>query len=603
MNASRVRRTLQLALLALILGFILLGLERISPGLAQGDYRASIDGEVRSKATGQPVAGALVEVSLLGLSARTDQQGRFAWIDIPLAEPIVRANIAVSAPPLGAWQIEGVRIVADDTLMLNIDLKEAPTRLVVPEVLPERPRPALPEVDPAIPLRLEPGEALGSFPQTIRVRVTGNANCDTSAPYTVETVNFMEYVMNVLPNEWPGGWPGQSYRAGAMAVKMYAWYWIAQGGKWDDADVYDSTCDQVYIPGVSYSSTNNAINHTWNWLLTRGGSLISIHYLDTSARCNDYGWADCIGQWDTYWHALGNNGYEKLTWDEMLFKYFKGTALSPVMPPPPAGFALRFYGNGNGDIDRVKIPIDPQVPVDIGGDFTLEWWMKARIEDNQSSACASGANEDWINGNIVFDRDVFGAGDYGDYGVSLAGGRIAFGVNNGSESYTICGTAAIADGRWHHVAVTRAATGEMSIFIDGQIDSQGVGPTGDISYRDGRSSSYPNSDPYLVIGAEKHDAGPEYPSFNGWIDEMRLSSSIRYTTDFSPPESPFTTDSDTVGLYHFDEGFGNALNDSSGAPGGPSTGQRSYGGVINGPEWMLSDLFLPYKVFFPYVSN
>ncbi|MFV2044936.1 MAG: hypothetical protein ACC700_17080, partial [Anaerolineales bacterium] len=111
MNAFRVRRRLQLALLALILGFIVLGLGRISPGLAQGDYRASIEGEVRSKATGQPIVGALVEVSVLGLSARTDERGRFAWIDIPLAEPIIRVDIAVSAPPLGAWQIEGVRIV------------------------------------------------------------------------------------------------------------------------------------------------------------------------------------------------------------------------------------------------------------------------------------------------------------------------------------------------------------------------------------------------------------------------------------------------------------------------------------------------------------
>jgi hypothetical protein len=251
----------------------------------------------------------------------------------------------------------------------------------------------------------------------------------------------------------------------------------------------------------------------------------------------------------------------------------------------------------------VKIPIDPPVPVDVGGDFTLEWWMKAQIEDNPSSACASGANEGWINGNIIFDRDVFGTGDYGDYGVSLAGGKIAFGVNNGSESYTICGSAALADGGWHHVAVTRRVTGEMSVFIDGQIDSQAVGPAGDISYRDGRSSSYPNSDPYLVIGAEKHDAGAEYPSFNGWMDEVRLSNSIRYTTGFAPPESPFTTDSETIGLYHFDEGFGNTVNDSSGSPGGPSAGQRLYGGITNGPEWMVSDLFLPYKSFFPFISN
>jgi len=570
---------------------------------AQESFRASIKGEVRSKETERLIAGALVEVPEFGLRVNTDRQGSFAFTDISLTEPIAPTLITVTAPGFGEWRIEGVRVVADDTLLLTVELQESSTHLVVPDLPLQRPQPIPPPTELAIPLDLEAGIPSVSFPATIRVRVTGNAYCDTSLPYTVETVNFMEYLMNVLPNEWPGGWPGQSYRAGAMAVKMYAWYWIAQGGKWDDADVYDSTCDQVYIPGVAYTSTNNAIFFTWNWLLSRNDSLISIHYLDTSARCSEYGWNDCIGQWDTYWHALGNNGYEKLTWDEMLFRYYENTELDPVIPPPPAGFALRFYGNGYGDIDRVKIPIDPPVPVDVGGDFTLEWWMKARIEDNASSACTSGANEGWINGNIIFDRDVFGAGDNGDYGVSLAGGKIAFGVNNGSESYTICGEVAIADGGWHHVAVTRRVTGEMSVFIDGQIDSQAVGPAGEISYRDGRSSSYPNSDPYLVIGAGKNDADPEYPSFSGWMDEVRLSSSVRYTTDFSPALAPFSADSETIGLYHFDEGFGNGINDSSGALGGPSPGQRLYGGITNGPEWMASDLFLPYKAFFPFVSN
>ena len=39
----------------------------------------------------------------------------------------------------------------------------------------------------------------------------------------------------------------------------------------------------------------------------------------------------------------------------------------------------------------------------------------------------------------------------------------------------------------------------------------------------------PESDPFLVIGAEKHDAGSLYPSYRGWIDEVRLSTVRRYT--------------------------------------------------------------------------
>lgn len=96
----------------------------------------------------------------------------------------------------------------------------------------------------------------------IRVRVKGYPYYDTSREYEVETIDFKEYAKHVLPNEWGARWPGESLRAGLMAVKMYAWSYIAAGGKWPDADVYDSTCDQVYIPSISYTSTDRAVDFT-----------------------------------------------------------------------------------------------------------------------------------------------------------------------------------------------------------------------------------------------------------------------------------------------------------------------------------------------------
>lgn len=102
----------------------------------------------------------------------------------------------------------------------------------------------------------------------------------------------------------------------------------------------------------------------------------------------------------------------------------------------------------------------------------------------------------------------------------------------------------------------------MRIFVDGQRDAEGFGPAGDIRYREGRSSSYPN-DPYLVIGAEKHDFDrTTYPSYSGWIDEVRISRIVRYEGSFTPPIAPFIHDENTVALYPFDEG-----------PEGPCTGQ------------------------------
>jgi len=117
------------------------------------------------------------------------------------------------------------------------------------------------------------------------------------------------------------------------------------------------------------------------------------------------------------------------------------------------------------------------------------------------------------------------------------------------------------------------------------LDGEGDGPDGDLSYRDGRTSTYPN-DPFLVIGAEKFDTDRlAYPSFRGWIDEVRVSLGLRYAAPFPTPAGRFSPDADTMGLYHFDRGFGDTIEDSAAAAGGPSTGLREYGGVVNGPEW------------------
>jgi hypothetical protein len=262
-----------------------------------------------------------------------------------------------------------------------------------------------------------------------------------------------------------------------------------------------------------------------------------------------------------------------------------------------SGYSLRFYGHGSGDIDRVKVKIDaPSVPVDVGANFTIEFWLKANLIDNTSPACVTGG-ANWMNGNIIVDRDVFGNGDYGDFGISLANGKVAFGMARGASGNTICGTKSIADGNWHNVAVTRSSTyGDMRIFVDGILDGSGRGPAGNISYRDGRTTSYPNSDPYLVFGAEKHDTGPQFPSFNGFLDEIRISTVVRYTRNFIVSTSAFKADLSTAALYHFDEGPAGpctgVIIDSSRA--GTNPGQcKNGGGAPAGPEYSTDSPIVP----------
>ena len=252
---------------------------------------------------------------------------------------------------------------------------------------------------------------------------------------------------------------------------------------------------------------------------------------------------------------------------------------------------MRFFGNGKEDMDRVKIDVTGK-PVNVGaGAFTIEFWMKAAQKDNPSGPCQEG-NDAWINGHVIVDRDLWGPDLNGDFGISLYGGRISFGVTRASgNGNSICSSAVVADGAWHHVAAVRSGA-QLRIFVDGQEAGQGTGPTGDVSY-DPKGAAPPDmpNEKYLVLGAEKHDAGAEYPSYHGFLDELRISKIARYTGSFSPPAAPFTPDADTVGLYHFDEGQGTTLSDSSQAPGGPSDGVLFVGGVPQGPLWSFESPF------------
>ena len=263
-------------------------------------------------------------------------------------------------------------------------------------------------------------------------------------------------------------------------------------------------------------------------------------------------------------------------------------------PGQLTGMSLRFHGNPTAEVDRVKVPIDPQVAADLGGDLTVEFWLKTEPDANPSSSCQAGS-DGWTYGNVILDRDVFGTGDYGEYGVSLSGGRIAFGVGRGGRQQTICGLIDVADGRWHHVALTRrVADGVMRIYVDGTESAQGVGPAGDISYRDGRPTGV-SSDPFLVVGASKADDGASGHGFSGAIDELRLSSSIRYSSPFDRPIAPFTADAETALLFHFDEGpAGPCVSSVVDTSGRATHGQCRHGGSTTpGPLYEADAPFLP----------
>jgi hypothetical protein len=277
--------------------------------------------------------------------------------------------------------------------------------------------------------------------------------------------------------------------------------------------------------------------------------------------------------------------------------------------------SLRFYGHGvtAPDEDRVKIriddpalPADPGPPVDVGAsDFTIEFWLRAAAADNTAASVACGFNIDWIYGNILIDRDRYDQDR--KFGVSLAGGEVVFGVSgDGTGDATLCSTSQVLDDAWHHVALQRRRSdGRLWLYVDGTLEAELDGPDGDVSYPDdGMPGNYcggpcTNSDPFVVLGAEKHDAGAQFPSYAGLLDELRFSDSLRYSgSAFAVPAAAFAPDADTVGLYHFDAAPGpcsGVVPDS--AAGSPTDGDCRFGGAAPaGPVYTADSPFAAVPV-------
>lgn len=227
--------------------------------------------------------------------------------------------------------------------------------------------------------------------------------------------------------------------------------------------------------------------------------------------------------------------------------------------------AIYFHGDASTEAssERVLVALENNSPVNVSHDFTLEAWIRCEARNNQGHVYAADHGDGWTRGNILADRDVFGNADPGDFGLSighapgLPGGVrvLAFGISQRGRGITITGRTHVADGEWHHIAVTReSVSGEIKLFVDGQADASGKGPAGEIHYEPSRSASHAPANGFLVLGAEKHDTAAGALAYRGWMDEFRLSETVRYAREFRPPTQPFLPDAQTRLLLHFDEG-------------------------------------------------
>lgn len=164
------------------------------------------------------------------------------------------------------------------------------------------------------------------------------------------------------------------------------------------------------------------------------------------------------------------------------------------------GQALQF----NGTNQSVTIPRVVGL-----NDFTISFWMKTT---------QTGATGSWGSGKGLVDSDVNGV--FADFGVSLLGNKVAFGIGGigfgtaGVTDTTIISNTIVNDGQWHYVAATYSvSSGFMKLYVDGELEKSLDGPGG------ARIASSA-----IRLGAIQSGASSSY--FNGSLDDVRLYEGI-----------------------------------------------------------------------------
>jgi len=230
-----------------------------------------------------------------------------------------------------------------------------------------------------------------------------------------------------------------------------------------------------------------------------------------------------------------------------------------------SNYSLRFNGNKDSSF-AFSLLNNPSINIG-DSDFTIEFWIKPDNDFSAGANCSANADV-FTQGALIFDRDIFGPGDYGDFGISLMNdNRLAFSIHNGTLGVTLC-SEPVGLGQWNYVAAIKTENNlKIQIGKNDNLYTHTLSFSGsnNLSYRIERSTSY-SADPLVSIGAEKHTAWDTKTfsayHYKGLIDELRISNNARNIT--SIPSSIFENDANTLALFRFENNLNSEGNNIAG---------------------------------------
>lgn len=175
-------------------------------------------------------------------------------------------------------------------------------------------------------------------------------------------------------------------------------------------------------------------------------------------------------------------------------------------------------------------------------DFTWEFWFRTvnkptsgngrfpvLLKNNGASTFTNGNN--WLG---IYDRHAT------INNTKLSVFNPTFFTSNSVALLT--STSNVSNNTWYHVAVVRE-NGTFKLFFDGNLEATRTAnlnidtASGTTTFRDIR----------IGMGDATNDN-----SYNGFIDELRISSIARYSANFTPATAAFSNDSTTLLLMHAD---------------------------------------------------
>ena len=220
-------------------------------------------------------------------------------------------------------------------------------------------------------------------------------------------------------------------------------------------------------------------------------------------------------------NAEQNNTFLNRSGNNLTITRTGSTTQGSFSPFSPAGWSGFF----NGSTDYLTIPAN--AGFGLTGDFTIECWVNTSV----------------FNVESIYTRHLITMGTGADAANLL---KVALFTTAGAASnvisiYTssaiLVGNIIVADGRWHHIAVTRSGT-DLRLYVDG-VQSGSTTSTSQ-SFDAGATTN-------IQIGRYNN---AEAGRWNGYISNLRIvkGQALYNTNTFTPPTAALTTTSTVSGV-------------------------------------------------------